>query len=314
MSKRKLPMMGDNARAAEEAAGIPDLQSYDWIVLSSSAGKDSQAMLTYVTWLAQKRGIADRIVVVHSDLGRVEWPGTVELAAEQAAHYGHRFVTVSRAGKVCKAPSRSGVPLYAKGERYGDLLDQVRRRHRQLTALGRSAPPWPDAQNRWCTADFKRGPINTLFTALAREWRADTGAERPCRILDCIGLRADESPKRKASAMFERRTTTSRKVVDSWLPIKWWSAEQVWHTIKLSGVRHHVAYNLGMPRLSCCLCVFASREALMIAGEHNPELLDAYVRVERETGWKFRKDLALADIQAALEQGERAERAPDWAA
>jgi 3'-phosphoadenosine 5'-phosphosulfate sulfotransferase (PAPS reductase)/FAD synthetase len=308
-------MAATDARAAEEAQGLPDLDGYDWIVVSSSAGKDSQAMLTYVTWLAAKRGIADRIVVVHSDLGRVEWRGTVELAREQAAHYGHRFGVVSRAGKVCTASSRSAVPLYAKGERYGDLLDQVERRHRQLVALGRSAPPWPDNKNRWCTADFKRGPIGTAFTALATEWRERTGVtDRPCRILDCIGLRAEESPKRRKSPMFERRTTTSRQHVDTWLPIKWWSAEHVWETIELSGVPHHPAYDQGMPRLSCAFCVFASREALMIAGEHNAELLDAYVAVERSTGWKFRQDLALADVQAALARGERAQRAPDWAA
>jgi 3'-phosphoadenosine 5'-phosphosulfate sulfotransferase (PAPS reductase)/FAD synthetase len=315
MPKKRLPMAADPERAREEAAGIPDLSSYDWIVVSSSAGKDSQAMLTYVTWLAAKRGLADRIVVVHSDLGRVEWEGTLELAREQAAHYGHRFEVVSRSGHVCTTANRSGAPLYRKGEAYGDLLDQVGRRHDQLTALGREAPPWPDNQNRWCTADFKRGPIGRLFTALSGEWREATGRkDRPCRILDCIGLRAEESPKRRKSPMFAERTVTSRQHVDTWLPIKWWSAAQVWETIKLSGVPHHRAYDLGMPRLSCAFCVFASREALMIAGEHNPELLDAYVAVEQRVGWKFRQDLALADVRDALRRGERANRAPDWAA
>ena len=58
---------------------IFDLRSYDWIVINSSAGKDSQAMLDYVTHLARIAGVEDRIIVVHADLGRVEWKGTKEL-------------------------------------------------------------------------------------------------------------------------------------------------------------------------------------------------------------------------------------------
>ena len=37
-----------------------------------------------------------RLVVAHADLGRVEWPGTRELAEEQARHYGLEFVAVAR--------------------------------------------------------------------------------------------------------------------------------------------------------------------------------------------------------------------------
>jgi hypothetical protein len=60
--------------------------------------------------------------------------------------------------------------------------------------------------------------------------------------------------------------------------------------------------------------VFASREALMIAGEHNRELLAEYVKVEQETGYAFKQGQPLADIQEALERGERSKMAPDWSA
>ncbi len=42
--------------------------------------------------------------------------------------------------------------------------------------------------------------------------------------------------------------------------------------------------------MSCAFCVFASRDALMIAGHHNPELLAEYVAVEREIGWSFKRN------------------------
>lgn len=30
--------------------------------------------------------------------------------------------------------------------------------------------------------------------------------------------------------------------------------------------------DLGMPRLSCCFCIFSPRSALLLAGKHNPGL------------------------------------------
>ncbi|MFE4601109.1 hypothetical protein ACFRKE_09645, partial [Kitasatospora indigofera] len=70
-------------------------EGYDWIVVASSGGKDSQAMLAKVVRTVHAAGVPrERIVVVHNDLDvtdsgeSVEWPGTMELAREQAEHYG----------------------------------------------------------------------------------------------------------------------------------------------------------------------------------------------------------------------------------
>lgn len=52
---------------------LPDLTHYHWIVLNSSAGKDSQAMLDYVVERCDAAHVPrDRLVVAHADLGRVE--------------------------------------------------------------------------------------------------------------------------------------------------------------------------------------------------------------------------------------------------
>jgi hypothetical protein len=74
----------------------------------------------------------------------------------------------------------------------------------------------------------------------------------------------------------------------------------------------HRAYDLGMPRLSCCFCIFAPRSALLLAGKHNPELLDEYVRVEKEIGHSFRLELPLAEVQRALAEGEEPGPVHDW--
>jgi 3'-phosphoadenosine 5'-phosphosulfate sulfotransferase (PAPS reductase)/FAD synthetase len=313
----------------KKALGLTDDQmlSYDFIVVSSSAGKDSQAMLDYVVERCRALDILDRVIVVHADLGIVEWQGTKELAEEQASFYGLPFVAVSRIGTISDGYKGKDTvkALYDKGAARGDLLDQVEKRAQQLAAVGSDATPWPGRTGRWCTSDFKRGPILKHFTKISNAWhKANPKAGRPVRILDCWGLRAEESPPRKqriekleaqGKAVERRKESTSRKHIDTWLPIARWTEQEVWDRINASGTKHHYAYDLGMPRLSCAFCVFAQRDALMIAGEHNPALLQRYVDVERTVGSTFQPDLSLADLQAALAKGERAPaKASTWAA
>jgi 3'-phosphoadenosine 5'-phosphosulfate sulfotransferase (PAPS reductase)/FAD synthetase len=239
-------------------------------------------MLDVVVEQADRAGVPrGRLVVAHADLGRVEWPGTRELAEEQARHYGLAFHAVRR--------------------RQGDLLDHIAQHGR-----------FPSPAARYCTSDHKRGPIWTLFTRLAERSRQD-GA-RVCRLLNCLGLRAEESPSRASRPPFGPNAAASngRRWVDDWLPLHAWTTAQVWQRIRASGVRHHPAYDLGMPRLSCCFCIFSPRSALLLAGQHNPELLAQYVAVERQIGHAFRQELPLASIQEALARGEQPDRIPDW--
>lgn len=260
---------------------MPDLESYDVLLVNSSAGKDSQAMLDLVVRLSRERGVLHRVVVVHCDLGRVEWKGTAELAETQANHYGVRFLKVSRP--------------------QGDLLDHVEKRGM-----------WPSSAARYCTSDHKRGQVHRVMTQLTaleqitRKAHGAPNADAPVRILSMMGLRADESPARAKKTPFERdaRASNSRRHVDVWLPIFQWSVDQVWTTIRASGVPHHPAYDLGMPRLSCCFCVLASRDALLLAAKHNPELLAQYVAVEQRIGHTFKKSLPIASIQEAAARGE----------
>lgn len=256
----------------------PDLASYDLIVVNTSAGKDSQAMLTHLMSLADEQGVSrDRFLAVHCDLGRVEWEGTLELAEEQAAHYGVRFQAVTRP--------------------QGDLLDQIEARGM-----------FPDSQARYCTSDQKTSQVKKVFTAEAKRLRAE-GVEMP-RILSCLGIRAEESVERAKKPPFKNAGkaggSNSVKHVDIWLPIFDWDEERVWDTIWASGVRWHRAYDLGMSRLSCVFCVFASNSDLMIAVENNPGLAEEYVAVEERIGHRFTKARSMAEIVAmAQEQSKR---------
>lgn len=259
-----------------------DLTGYDIILINTSGGKDSQTMLRLVARQAAEQGVTDRVTVVHADLGRVEWAGTAELAEEQATHYGLRFLKVARP--------------------QGDLLDHIEARGM-----------FPSSAARYCTSDHKRAQVRKVMTALVR----DLALDRPARILNCMGLRAQESPARAKKEAFRYDTPASGKgtvrQVWEWLPILDWTLDEVWADIRASGVRHHEAYDLGMPRLSCAFCILSTRSALVLAAKHNRGLAAEYAAVEVRIGHRFQENLSMADIIAAADAGE-AGPVKDWAA
>lgn len=257
-----------------------DLRTADIILVNSSAGKDSQAMLDYLVELCRAQGVnLSKMVVVHCDLGRVEWKGTRELAERQAAHYGLRFEVVAR-------------------DR--DLLHQIEFERGNF----------PSNSARFCTSDQKTAQVNKLITKLV----AELALGRPARILNCLGIRAQESPARakKEPVSLDVKATNGKRIVTRWLPIFDWTIEQVWDRIRASGVEHHPAYDLGMSRLSCCFCVLARKSDLQIAAKHNPDLYQEYLAVEQRIGKTFsskaKRPLSLrviveGDVDFAGEEG-----------
>ncbi len=69
---------------------------------------------------------------------------------------------------------------------------------------------------------------------------------------------------------------------------------------------YHPAYDQGMTRLSCSLCVLASRADLVRAAQLRPELAAEYAELEAEIGHRFRNDLSMAEIITAAEQAATA--------
>lgn len=263
----------------------PDLHSYDLVVINTSAGKDSQAMLTSLVELADEVGYSrSRLVAVHADLGRVEWAGTAELAERQANAYGVRFIKVSRP--------------------QGDLLDQIEARGM-----------FPSSTARYCTSDQKTSQVLKVLTQLTAEHQAIYGG-RQVRVLNCLGLRAEESPARakKVPFSYDKRASNGKRHVDRWLPIFDWTVGQVWATIRRSGLPWHPAYDQGMPRLSCCFCVLSSKSALVLAAQLNPQLAAEYRAVEVRIGHSFKADLSMADIIAEAEAATEPVQAADWTA
>jgi 3'-phosphoadenosine 5'-phosphosulfate sulfotransferase (PAPS reductase)/FAD synthetase len=254
------------------------LAGADLIVINSSAGKDSMAMIAYlarhIADLDPAGGMAARVVVIHNNLGvtdtgePVEWPGVEELAREHAAAYGYRFESTTRP--------------------QGGLWDQLDERGK-----------WPDAKNRWCTGDQKTKQATKVVTRLVAELREAGLTGRPVEVLYCLGLRSGESGGRAARprVWFDRARSNSRRRVTVVLPIQPWTVRDVWDQIKAAGLRPHAAYGW-MSRLSCAICVLASRPDLIAAARRRPELVADYLRKEEQLGHRFRKDLSMRELAA----------------
>jgi 3'-phosphoadenosine 5'-phosphosulfate sulfotransferase (PAPS reductase)/FAD synthetase len=234
---------------------------------SHSGGKDSQAMY----WYLGKVGVpADQIVVVHANLGRIEHQGVID----------HIEATISHDLNVVKAVDRQGQDK--------DLLSMVRARHRKDP----TRPPWPSSSIRYCTSDLKRGPIEKFI-------RHDMKARGVSLAINCVGLRAAESParaKRNPWTENKRLSKAGRQVYD-WLPIHHVSDQMLrtYRGFPGNTAPLHPAYDEGNERLSCAFCIFGCSGDLRNAARLYPELLQEYLDVEAETGFTMFHNESLAD-------------------
>lgn len=259
-----------------------NLHDYDVIIINSSAGKDSAVSIYEICRLAHKQSYSrENIHVSHQELAE-EWQGTKELAQEQAEFFGLQIHFTKRRDK-------SG--------REETLLEYVERRGK-----------WPSNKQRYCTSDFKRGPGARVINKLA-PGRTNN------KVLYVFGFRAEESPgrsKKEKLSINDRHTTKAGREVWEFLPVHGWSCEKVWETIFENEIPYHWAYDKGMPRLSCCFCIFSPFEALVTAGYENPDLLDKYVEVEQKINHRFRDNLAIEEVQKAVKDGYKPEKIEDW--
>lgn len=227
------------------------IESGALFVVSHSGGKDSQAMAIVLG----KRIPAKQLLVVHASLGEAEWSGALELAKAHAENIGCDFIV-------------------AKAEK--TFFDMVEHRF----ATRPDVPSFPSSAHRQCTSDLKRGPIQ-------REVRRYATQHGFSVIVNCMGLRAEESPARAKRKVLQRdatQTNTRREWWD-WLPIHNLTTAEVFQTIADAGQKPHHAYALGNERLSCVFCIFGSPRDLANGARHNPELFAKYTELENHTGY-----------------------------
>jgi 3'-phosphoadenosine 5'-phosphosulfate sulfotransferase (PAPS reductase)/FAD synthetase len=244
-------------------------------VVSHSGGKDSQAMLAIV----RRQVPARQLLVVHADLHEVEWPGTLEHARQTSGALP--FV-------VAKAVDKHGRP-----KSLFDLVDS------------RPSPMWPTPQQRQCTSDLKRGPIEKVVRHYLKAHPEFNGL-----VVSCMGLRAEESSCRKKACQRtltrDARNSKAGREWWVWLPVAELTTAEVFETIRAAGQEPHYAYALGATRLSCAFCIMASVHDLRVAARHLPVLYMRYVEHEKRIG----HTLAMSGEGLEARTGIRARRLP----
>ena len=250
----------------------PIIQRGGLIVINDSGGKDSQAMKILVVRLVlESGGSLDQILVVHADLMGVEWEDT----EKQVRRYSEGLEV-----RIARAIRRDGSP-------------------KTLLSYWEERGQAPSPQQRWCTSDLKRGPIEKVIRRYIKE-KGLSGL-----VLSCEGIRGDEGEERRrgmrkeefkqaekrgetpeaVTFQFDKRNSKAGREWSKWWPIFDMNTEEVFATIADAGQEAHWAYNKGMERLSCCFCIYAKASDLRISAQHNPKLFAEYVAMERKTGF-----------------------------
>lgn len=259
------------------------------VALSMSGGKDSQAMASATLKWLETTQRTNRVVAIHADLGRAEWHDTDDVLRAQCERMGLELVVTQRTK--------------------GDLLQRIQDRAAQV---GDSRPFWPSSAARYCTSDLKRDPIDKVLRTLGP------------LVISVEGVRAEESRARAAKPCWEprKRITTQGREALTWRPIHEWSEGDVWSELgttraELQSRRWvyaegdadtalldwpaHPAYVKGNERLSCSLCILASRGDLENGARENPAYLAELVALEERYGWTFTADTSLTELAASLE-------------
>jgi 3'-phosphoadenosine 5'-phosphosulfate sulfotransferase (PAPS reductase)/FAD synthetase len=240
--------------------------------VSHSGGKDSQAMYA----LLREHVPSGQIVVVHADLGEVEWEGVQAHIRRTIRHDLH----VVRAGKT--------------------FFEMVEHRARTRPDV----PAWPSSATRQCTSDLKRAPIQKFI-------RADMKRRGAMLALNCTGLRAEESPGRakKPPLAINRALSKAGRTVFDYLPIHHLSTSEVFAVIAEAGELPFWAYRKNR-RLSCVFCIMGCENDLAHGTEQRPDLYRAYLDLEDRTGWTMFNGMSLRE---RVERGRRLRASPEAA-
>lgn len=213
-------------------------------VHNHSGGKDSQASFLLLKALVPAR----QLIVVHAELGEVEWEGTEEFIRSTIG----------------------GAPLIL-ARAASTFFDIVERRGM-----------FPSPANRQCTSDLKRGPIEREIRRYLKAHPEFGGL-----VVNCMGMRAEESSSRAKLVPFKLNIGNSKAGREwyDWLPIHDWTEAQVFAAIREAGQEPFWVYGAGFRRKSCVFCIFGDDNDLTLGAQHRPALYRKYCGAEVRHGF-----------------------------
>jgi 3'-phosphoadenosine 5'-phosphosulfate sulfotransferase (PAPS reductase)/FAD synthetase len=275
-------------RIPDEVKGA--LDSGGWLVINSSGGKDSQTITYMLATHPELAAHKDRMVVLHADLGRGEWPGGGRHAEYVAEAMGLPFVDTRKATRVNPASSKLEPWV-------GDFLDH----HIERAA-------WSAPGKESCRADLKRGPLWGWI-------KANIPPDVP--IVNALGIRREEGEHDKTSKLSRwfadevgpAAEAGKNREAYNWNPIVDYKLDDVWAAIRESGLDRHHAYDMGASRLSCFLCMLATDNDHQVAVKAHPELAKVWYEAEQKmrANHERRRDVLAQALDRAIAEGRLAE-------
>ena len=271
------------------------------VAIGVSGGKDSTIAAHQTVLYLRNRGYTGTILLIHSDLGRVEWKDSLPVCERLAEQLGIELVVLRR--------------------KAGDMMDRWLKRwennclrYQKLECV-RLILPWSTPSMRFCTSELKTHVISSY---LKKRFPGQT-------ILNVTGVRAQESTERAkkpvSSPMKALTAKTKGTTGYEWNPILGWTLDQVWQAHHQFGLPIHEAYTrYGSTRVSCAFCIMARQSDLRAAADcvDNVALYREMVRLESTSTFGFQSGGWLGDVaphllspaerKALYEAKERAER------
>jgi 3'-phosphoadenosine 5'-phosphosulfate sulfotransferase (PAPS reductase)/FAD synthetase len=248
------------------------------VAIGVSGGKDSVACAFATVAHLDAIGHTGPRVLVHADLGRVEWNDSLPTCERLAAALGLELLVVRRAA--------------------GDMMDRwlVRwssnmARYAALECV-KVILPWSTPSMRFCTSELKVAPI---CAALVKRFPGHT-------IVSASGIRREESSARSKSPISsDQAKLKSKKHATTgldWHPILHWTVGDVFAAHDARGFAPHEAYSrYGMSRVSCRFCIMsnaADRRAAAAAAE-SADLYREMVDLEIRSTFAFQGSTWLGD-------------------
>ena len=244
------------------------------VAIGVSGGKDSQAATIAALAHLDAIGHAGPRILVHADLGMVEWSASLPVCEEMAGHFGLELVVVAR---------KAGGLM----ERWESRWASSRARYAALETVT-LVPCWSTPSMRFCTSELK---THVIGAELARRFPGQ-------RVVNITGVRRDESAQRARQPISDEKNGAI-----NWRPILDWSTADVFAAIDASGLTPHEAYRgFGMTRVSCRFCIMSSMPDLVAAAAQaeSHDLYRRMVRLEAESSFAFQGSRWLGDVAPHL--------------
>lgn len=160
-------------------------------------------------------------------------------------------------------------------ERFGLTLHVVRNPNKTLLTMAEKRGKFPGMQQRQCTSDLKRGPIETWIRRNVKD---------PV-VINCLGIRSEESTGRAKQRKLKRNTSSnSKRTIWNWLPIKDWKETEVFAYLGQKELPLHPVYQY-LRRFSCRVCIFMTQHDVRAVSENDPEAIDIIDRIEGKIGF-----------------------------